>query len=130
MYHPSKSCSQYIYILGGGELLLLNDYQDLVKAGVTPEQEIMTKHFCYFGPVPESLYQQIKDEKWRTALRLAAKMAEQEVEERPSLKLRVWGEDLGETAVDLLSGMTSLDPDARMTIDQVLVHPYWRECIS
>ncbi|KAF1349033.1 kinase-like domain-containing protein [Delphinella strobiligena] len=120
----------YIYALGGGELLILNDYQDLVKAGITAEQEVITNHFCYFGPVPETLYQQIKDEKWRSALRLASKLAEEKVEEQPDLRLRVWGEDLGETALDMLSEMTNLDPTARVTIDQVLAHPYWREGVA
>jgi hypothetical protein len=127
--HPSNSCPQYIYALGGGELLILNDYQNLVKTGITPEQEVVTKHFCYFGPVPESLYEQIKDDKWRVALQVASRMAEAEVEERPMLRLRVWGQELGETAVDLLSRMTNLDPKARLTIDQVLAHPYWQECV-
>ncbi|KAF2724743.1 kinase-like protein [Polychaeton citri CBS 116435] len=120
----------YIYILGGGELLILNDYQNLVKAGITPEEEVVTKHFCYFGPVPESLYQHIKDQKWRVALQLASRMAEAEVEERPMLRMRAWGQNLGETALDMLSRMTNLDPKARMTIDQVLAHPYWQECAS
>lgn len=108
----------------------MNNYQDLAKAGITPEQEILTKHFCYFGPVLESLYQQIKDEKWRTALRLASRMAEAEVKERPMLRYTVWGQELGEAAMELLSGMTNLDPKARLTIDQVLALPYWQECVS
>ncbi|CZS96161.1 uncharacterized protein RAG0_05596 [Rhynchosporium agropyri] len=117
----------YIYILGGGDLLILNDYQKLVKAGISPEQEVVTRHFCYFGPVPESLYQQIKDEKWRNALQLASKMAKAEVEERPMLRMMVWGQELGETALEMLSGMTNLDPKARLKIDQVLALPFWQE---
>jgi hypothetical protein len=57
-------------------------------------------------------------------------MAEETVEEQPNLRLRVWGEELGERALDILSGMTNLDPSARLTIDQVLTHPYWQECYS
>ncbi|KJX93784.1 calcium/calmodulin dependent protein kinase [Zymoseptoria brevis] len=117
----------YIYVLGGGDLLVLKNYQDLLKAGITPEQEIITKHFCYFGPVPESLYQQIRDEDWRTALRGASEMAEAEVKDRPILRLQLWGQELGESALELLSGMTNLDPKARLTIDQVLALEYWRE---
>ncbi|RMY72759.1 hypothetical protein D0864_10357 [Hortaea werneckii] len=120
----------YIYALGGADLLILNDYQKLAKAGVTPEQEVLTRHFCYFGPVPESLYQQIKDKKWRHALQLASSMAEAEVKERPMLRLRAWGQELGESALDLLSAMTNIDPKGRLTIDQVLAHPYWQECDS
>lgn len=105
----------------------MNDYQSLIKSGITPEQEILTKHFCYFGPVPEALYQQIQDEDWRNALRLAAQMADAEVEERPVLRMSFWGEELGSAALDMLSGMTNLDPKARLTIDEVLAHPYWKE---
>lgn len=105
----------------------MNNYQNLVKAGITAEQEVLTNHFCYFGPVPETFFQQIKDEKWKSALRLASRMAEEKVEKQPDLKLRVWGEELGESALDMLSGMTNLDPRARVTIDQVLAHRYWRE---
>lgn len=108
----------------------MNDYQNLVKAGITTEQEVITNHFCYFGPVPETLYQQIKDEKWRSALRLASRMVEEKVEEQPNPRSRVWGEDKGERALDMLSGMTKLDPTARVTIDQVPAHSCWREGVS
>lgn len=46
------------------------------------------------------------------------------------LRMKSWGPDLGETTVDLLSAMTNLDPKARLTIEQVLDHPYWRESAS
>lgn len=101
-----------------------------MKAGITAEQEIVTKQFCYFGPVPESFYQQTKDGGWRHAFRMAARVAEAEVEERPMLRMKVWGEELGETAVELLTGMTNLYPKGRLTIEQVLDHAYWRECAS
>ncbi|KAH9840408.1 kinase-like protein [Teratosphaeria destructans] len=52
----------FCYILGAGELFLLDNYQDLLKAGITAEQEVLTRHFAYFGPVPESLYTRIPDE--------------------------------------------------------------------
>lgn len=101
-----------------------------MKAGITAEQEIVTKYFCYFGPVPESFYQRTEDEEWRHAFRMAARVAEAEVEERPMLRMNVWGEELGETAVELLTGMTNLDPKDRLTIEQVLDHAYWRERAS
>lgn len=104
--------------------MILNDYQDVVKAGVTPEQEVLTKHFCYFGPVPENLYLAVKDEKWSAALRLAATMAGAEVEDRPELRLRFWGQGLGEHAMVMLSGMTNLDLNARLTIGEVLALSY------
>lgn len=119
---------QYLYALGGGEMLTLDDYQSPVKAGITPEQEIVIRHFSYFGSVPECLYQQIKDEKWRVALKSAARMADLQVEERPGLRLGVWGKELGEKALHMLSGMTNLDPNARLTIDQMLALAFWRDC--
>ena len=35
--------------------------------------------------------------------------------------------ELGELAVELLSGMTNLNPRARWNIERVLAHPYWLE---
>lgn len=117
-------------MLGGGELIVLNDYQKLLQAGIAPEQEVVTKHFCYFGPVPESFYERIDNKEWETALRMASRVADAEVEDRPMLRLKVWGQELGESAVEMLSGMTNLDPAARLTIDQVLALPYWQECVE
>ena len=44
----AKLYVQCIYALGGGEFLLLNDYQELVRSGIRPEQEILIRHFSYF----------------------------------------------------------------------------------
>jgi hypothetical protein len=103
----------------------LNNYEEIVKAGATAEQEILSRHFCYFGPVPESLYQYIKDERWRKGLRIAADISDKEVVDRPAIRLTVWAAQLGQPAVELLSGMTNLDPNARLKIEQVLAHRYW-----
>jgi len=46
------------------------------KNGVTPEQEILHRHFLYFGPLPEGLLKQVKDESWCEALKELSKMAE------------------------------------------------------
>jgi serine/threonine protein kinase len=51
----TKLCVQCIYALGVGELLLLNNYQELAKAGISSEQEILIRHFSYFGPVSDGL---------------------------------------------------------------------------
>lgn len=106
-------------------MLLLDNYQDLLKAGITPEQEVLTRHFAYFGPVPESLYTHIPDEAWKTALRSAAQAADLEVTERPGLKLRIWGQQMTQPTLELLSRTNNLDPGARPTIRQVLEHPFW-----
>ncbi|CAK7275440.1 hypothetical protein SEPCBS119000_006695, partial [Sporothrix epigloea] len=53
----------FIYTFGGAGLLVLHDIQALAKTGISPEQEIVTRHFCYFGPVvPEGLLKQVDNE--------------------------------------------------------------------
>ncbi|KAJ0162091.1 Serine/threonine-protein kinase ppk4 [Colletotrichum tanaceti] len=116
-----------IYALGGGDFLLVNDYQELVQSGVTPEQEILTRHFSYFGPVPEGLLQQIDGENWRSALKAAEAVAEEAVKEEPMLRFTQWGAELGPEAQDMISGMTNPDPTARTTISQVLDHRWWQD---
>ena len=106
-------------------MLLINNYQDLLKAGITPEQEVLTRHFAYFGPVPESLYTRTPDEAWKTVLRTAAHAADLDLCERPELRLRIWGQQMTEPTLDLLSELDNLDPGARPTIRQVLEHPFW-----
>lgn len=105
--------------------MLLDNYQDLLKAGITPEQEVLTRHFAYFGPVPESLYTHIPDETWKTALRSAAQAADLEVAQRPGLRLRIWGQQMTQLTLELLSKMNNLDPGARPRIRQLLEHPFW-----
>ncbi|KAF2208112.1 hypothetical protein CERZMDRAFT_50015 [Cercospora zeae-maydis SCOH1-5] len=120
----------FIHALGGGELLVINDWKELIEAGIPPEQDIVTKHFCYFGPVPESLYNQIRDEDWRKAFRAAAEAADLEVTERPEMRMRFWTQGLGENTVDLLEKMTNLDPKCRPKIEEVLAHRYWQDSLT
>lgn len=108
-------------------MLLLENYQELLKAGITPEQEVLTRHFAYFGPVPENLFTRIPDEAWRNALRSAAQAADLEVTRRPGLRLRIWGQQMTEPTLDLLSQTNNLDPGARPTIRLVLEHPFWED---
>ncbi|KAK4038215.1 kinase-like protein [Parachaetomium inaequale] len=112
--------------LGGGELLLLDNYQELVKAGVTAEQEILTRHFCYFGPVTEGLVKRVEVEDWCHNLKLASATADRALKEQPELRFERWSEDLGPEAQDMIAGMTNMDPTARTTIDQILAHPWWQ----
>lgn len=120
-------CVQCIYALGGGEFLLINDYQELVKSGIRPEQEILIRHFSYFGPVSDGLLQQVNNEDWRDALMGASEIAEEAVKEQPELRFQRWGRDLGSETQNMISGMTNPDPTARTTIDQVLTHQWWQE---
>ncbi|KAI9711553.1 MAG: hypothetical protein M1820_002118 [Bogoriella megaspora] len=116
-----------VYALGGGELLLLDDHQELAKSGISPEQEILIRHFCYFGPGHDGLLQQVSSEVWRNALRGAMEIAWDAVKEHPEQKFEWWGKELGPAAQNMISGMTNLDPTARTTIDQVLKHSWWQE---
>lgn len=87
----------------------------------------MTRHFCYFGPPTEGLFNQIDNEDWCDDLKKAARVAERALKEQPELKFEHWGEGLGSAAQDMISGMTNPDPTARITIDQILAHPWWQE---
>jgi len=108
-------------------LLLLNDYQELLKHGISPEQENLTRHFSYFGPVTDGLLQRVNSENWCNALNSASLIAEKVVKEQPELRFEWWGRELGPNAQDMISGMINMDPTARTTIDQVLTHPWWQE---
>ncbi|EPE05817.1 serine threonine protein kinase [Ophiostoma piceae UAMH 11346] len=116
-----------IYTLGGGDFLLLDSLEELAKNNILPAQEIMTRHFSYFGPVTEGLLEQVDDEVWCKALRGLSDAVDEAVLENPALRFTEWGQSLGPAAVDLLSGMTKPDPTARLTMEQVLAHPWWLE---
>ncbi len=92
-----------------------------------PEQEILTRHFSYFGPVTEGLLKHVNDENWAEALKSASKVSERAVQDQPDLRFEDWGAGLGTAALDMISGMTKMDPGARLTIDQVLAHPWWQD---
>jgi hypothetical protein len=104
----------------------LDNYQELVKAGISPEQEILTRHFCYFGPVTEGLLKQVDDEDWRNALKGTSGVADKALKEQPELRFEHWGQEIGPEAQNMIAGMTNMDPTARTTIDQVLAHPWWQ----
>lgn len=95
--------------------------------GVAPEQEILTRHFSYFGPLPKQLLEHVNNEDWSAALQEASETADQAVQDEPGLRFNQWGEEHGPEAVDMISRMTNLDPKARLTINQILEHPYWEE---
>jgi hypothetical protein len=116
-----------MYTLDGGEFLLLHDYQKLARMGMRPEQEIVTRHFSYFGPVSEGLLKQVNSENWRNALNGASEMAEEAVKEQPELRFEDWRKQLGFEAQSMISGMTNPDPAARKTIDEILTHRWWQE---
>lgn len=118
---------QCIYTLGGGEFLLLSDYKELAARGISAEQEILTRHFTYFGPVPEGLYRQVNDKNWSEAMKEASDTADLAFKDQPELRFTWWSQELGAAAQDIISGMTNLDPAARTTIDHVLSHRWWQQ---
>ncbi|KAI1263207.1 kinase-like domain-containing protein [Xylariaceae sp. FL1019] len=117
-----------IYTFGGGEHLILDahEYQELVKSGITAEQEIVSRHFVYFGPeVPEGLLKLVDSEDWCLALKNASEQAKRALKDRPDLGFQRWGQQLSHETVSMISGLINLDPAARLTIDQFLKHPWW-----
>lgn len=87
-----------IYALGAGEVLLINNYQELVELGMSAEQEILVRHFSYFGPANDGLFKQVADEDWSNALMAASQMAKVAVEDQPELRFELWGQELGSEA--------------------------------
>ncbi|KAK0111174.1 hypothetical protein ONS95_001550 [Cadophora gregata] len=116
-----------IYTLGGGEFLLLNDYKELAERGVSAEQEILTRHFTYFGPVTEGLYKQVDDKNWCEAMKSSSERADWLAKDDPELRFSWWSQELGSAAKDMICGMTDLDPAARLPIDHVLSHSWWQD---
>ncbi|KAK3312066.1 kinase-like domain-containing protein [Apodospora peruviana] len=114
-----------LYALGAGDLLTINNYQELQRHGIRPEQDILCRHFAYFGPVTDGLLNHVNDENWRAALKSSSDAAQEEAKYNSMLPFALWGKDLGPEAQDMISQMTKMDPAARMTIDQVLAHPWW-----
>ncbi|KAH9220257.1 kinase-like domain-containing protein [Leptodontidium sp. 2 PMI_412] len=116
-----------IYTLSGGEFLLLNDYMELVKQGISAEQEILTRHFIYFGPVPEGLYKQVNDKNWCEAMKESSEITDLAAKDQPELRFTSWSQELGSAAQDMIYWMTNLDPAHRTTIDHVLSHRWWQD---
>ncbi|KAI0198201.1 kinase-like protein [Astrocystis sublimbata] len=119
-----------IYTLGGADFLLLESERELAnlaKHGVTPAEAILTRHFMYFGPVAENLLELV-DESKHGLLKKASEEAAWTVSRQPGVRFQAWGQGLGEAGMEVISGMTSIDPSARLTINQVLAHSWWQEC--
>jgi len=107
----------------------LEDYKELEQNNIRLEQEVLVRHFLYFGPLPEGLLKQVNDEAWCNALRIAAEMSEAVASNDPGVRFEQWPEDLAPNlspeAKGMISRMTNLDPAARATIDEILEHPWW-----
>lgn len=75
--------------------------------------------------MPEGLFEQVNDEALCGVSRVEAAVAEKISKQHPEQRLAWWGKDLGPDTLDLIGGMTDLDPGATFTIDQVLSHRAW-----
>lgn len=112
-------------------MLILDDetIQQLKESGMPPEQEIVVRHFMYFGPLPDGLLTHVNDEKWTTLFRAASEIAETEAAEDPACRFERWSVDdaphLTPEAKDMISNMMRLDPTKRASIDVVLKDPWW-----
>lgn len=108
-------------------MLLLEHPKELEKQGIIPEQLVLIRHFSYFGLVNDGLLRQVDSEHWSNALKEASEAAEKAVKEQPELRFGWWGKELSPAAQNMISGMTNVDPRARLTIDEVMAHPWWEE---
>jgi hypothetical protein len=112
-------------------MLILDDetIKQLKENGMPPEQEIVVRHFMYFGPLPDALLKHVNDEKWTTLFQAASEIAETEAAEDPDCRFERWSVDdapqLTPEAKYMITNMTRLDPAQRASIDDVLKHPWW-----
>lgn len=94
-----------------------------------PEQEIVVRHFMYFGPLPDGLLKHVDDEEWTMLFRAASEIAEAEAAEDPDCRFERWPVDdvphLTPEAKNMITNMTRLDPAQRANIGEVLEHPWW-----
>ncbi|KAF2005369.1 kinase-like protein, partial [Amniculicola lignicola CBS 123094] len=114
-----------LFAFGGGPFLIINNINDMIAKGISPEQEILTRHFTFFGLPPEALFKQINSEEWTSTLTLWSKIAEEIVRQHPEDKFESWGQDMPPDVYSAISAMTNIDPTARPTMAQVLAHEWW-----
>lgn len=133
MFAPTLTFHQQcLWSLGGGPFLVLDrdTIQRLNELGVPYVQEILVRHFMYFGPLPEGLLKHVDDELWSRLYKEASMLAETEAAEDPTARLKDWttsdARHLDPEAKDMIINMTRLDPAQRASMDEVLQHPWWR----
>lgn len=96
----AELCLQCIYALGGGDLLLLPDDNEVLAAmaglGITRSVDILTRHIAYFKLVNEGLLKQT-DSREHSTLKDTSATAELAVKNQPKLRFEALeGEELGE----------------------------------
>lgn len=111
----------------GADGFLVLDPKIMELADVTPEEEVLARHVEFFGPPSDALYKRIGNKTGLTFLKRIIDEATKSYEENPEYRLTHWGKELGPAALEIIGKMTSLDPTARPTIDEVLKHSWWEE---
>ena len=104
------------------ETMILNDHLEAEAL-----HEVISFRFAYFGPPTEGLLEKVNDKTWSRAFKACSEMADQLLEVRPERRFEMWEAGIGPEAQDVILGLTKSDPAARLTIDQVLAHPWWQE---
>ena len=77
--------TQCIYTSGRWEWSVLNDFH------MSVQQEILARHFAYFGLVSKELLAAVVSQYWRDTLIRASAVAEEVIRERPFNKFDQWG---------------------------------------
>lgn len=112
-------------------MLILDDdtIQSLKDNGMPVEQEVVVRHFLYFGPLPDGLLKHVNDETWDALYNAASEIAEAEAVDDPDARFDRWSSDvaphLTPSAKEMISKMICLDPGKRATIEEVLGSSWW-----
>lgn len=111
-------------------IVLDNDViKEMKELNLSVEQEIVVRHFMYFGPLPQGLIRHINDDTWANLFNIASEVADAEAADDPNCRFERWSfEDtphLTTEAKGIIAKMTRLDPAERATIDEILNHSWW-----
>lgn len=101
------------------------NFEELRKAGIEPELEIMSRLITYFGPISPQTIKHIDDQRWGAIL---MELSEKTVGD-PNMRFDQWTEEvfpnLDAETKRFISRMTKLSPTERATMSQILVDPWW-----
>lgn len=118
---------QCLYTITGVETLH-PDFDQLEKDGVEPEHVILYKLLSMFGPAPPELVAHIVDQYWAEML---AALSEGVQEEDPIVRFEQWDDsvfpNLDSEAKSVILRMTSLVPQKRVTMEEILEDPWWEQ---
>lgn len=89
--------------------------------------EVVSMQVAHFGPLTDGFFEKLNDENWSAGFKSFARLTEHILFALPESPFEVWGAASGPEAQDMIFGLTKSDPAARLTIDQVLEHPWWQK---